>query len=244
MIKIVEEKEAIIAMQEYCMGDPFGCRIMATYNTYGVEKSFAKYWLQTDESGKVTAVLGSLDNGLTVCAKGEYDTDEVDAFVRMLAGENGALRPVRKNEVANGLVMQLDRSALSPADGDIEINPPCEELYTVLERCPGVGFDVPPFEEFYTDMRLRTRLSTAVSAMLRKDIMPISCAAIHRASGVSLVTMCATVPEFRGKGCGLSCVRALVSRIGEDEPMFVFCLPGLCTYYEKMGFRVIGGFVY
>ncbi|MBE6753830.1 MAG: GNAT family N-acetyltransferase [Ruminococcaceae bacterium] len=245
MIKLVEDKESIIAMTDYCADDPFGCRIMATYRTYGVEQSFAQFWLQRDEkSGKVTAVLGSLDNGLTVCAKGDYNTEEIDSFVRMLAGENGALRPVRKNEVATGLVMRLDRSALIPPVGDIEINPPCEELYTVLENCPGLGFDVPPFEAFYADMRLRTKLSTAISGMLRSDIMPVSCAAVHRAANVGLLTMCATVPEFRGKGCGSSCVRALIGHLREDEELFVFCLPGMCGYYEKMGFRVVGGFVY
>lgn len=244
MIRIVEDKDAILAMTEYCAGDPFGCRIMATYLTYGLDKPFAKYWIQLDEKEQVTAVLGSLDNGLTVCARGEYDAEEVDCFVDMLAGKNGALRPVREGEVATGLVMQLDRSVPVTAGGDIEVNPPCEELYTVIESCPGLGFDVPPFEEFYSDMRLRTRLATAVTALLRSGIMPVSCAAVHKAAGVSLLTMCATVPEFRGKGCGSACVRAIISRLPREEDVYAFCLPGMVGYYETMGFRVVGGFVY
>lgn len=243
MLRIVEN-DSILAMKDYCSGSPYGCRIMATYDTYGLGNSFAQFWLQLDKKNKVTAVVGSLDNGLTVCAKGDYDAEEIDAFVEMLAGKNGALRPVRKDEVADGLVMRLDRSAFPPVEGEIEINPPCEDLYSVMERCPGLGFNVPSFEPFYVDMRLREKAGTAVTALLRRDIMPVSCAAIHLASGVALLTMCATLPELRGKGCGASCARAIITRLSPDTEVYVFCLPGFCGYYEKMGFRVAGGFVY
>ena len=243
MIKIVEN-DTITVMSEYCAGDPYGCRIMATYLTYGIGESFAQFWLQYDEKNNVTAVIGSLDNGLTVCAKGEYDCEEIDAFVKMLAGETGALRPVRDGEIADGLLLRLDRTLITPFSGDIEINPNGEDLYSVLECCPGQGFDVPPFSAFYDDMKRRVRAKTAVTALLRFDLMPVSCAAVHRCGNTSLLTMCATVPEFRGKGCGANCTRALISKLPDDTDMYAFALPGLCSYYEKMGFRVVGGFKY
>ncbi len=243
MLKIVEN-DTIVTMSEYCAGDPFGCRIMATYRTYGLGQSFAQFWLQYDEKGNVTAVIGSLDNGLTVCCKGEYDAEEVDAFVHMLAGENGALRPARRGELSTGLVMRLDRTLLSGGEGDAEINPPPEELYSVLECCPGLGFDVPPFSEFYSDMKRRTKAGTAMTALLRSEIVPVSCAAVHRYENTALLTMCATVPDFRGKGCGAACTKALICRLPEDCAFYVFSIPGYCGYYEKMGFRIIGGFVY
>lgn len=243
MLRIVEN-DSILTMIDYCKGDPYGCRIMATYNTYGLGESFAQFWLQVDEKNKVTAVVGSLDNGLTICAKGDYDHEEIDAFVDMLAGKNGALRPVREGETSDGLLMKLDRSALPPSSEDVEIDPPCEDLYSVMERCPGLGFNVPAFEPFYVDMRRRTKAGTALTALLRRDIIPVSCAAVHLASGVALLTMCATTPAYQGQGCGGSCCRALVGRIDPGVDTYVFCLPGYCGYYEKMGFRVVGGYVY
>lgn len=243
MLRLVEN-DSIIAMRSYCEGDPYGCRIMATYDTYGLGEAFAQFWLQLDNKGSITAVVGSLDNGLTVCAKGKYDSEEIDTFVEMLAGKNGALRPVREGETADGLLMRLDRSALPPCGGDVEICPPCEDLYSVMERCPGLGFNVPPFEPFYVDMRRRTKAGTALTAVLRREVLPISCAALHMASGVGLLTLCATLPEFQGQGCGATCARALINRLKPETEAFVFCLPGFCGYYEKMGFRVAGGFVY
>ena len=244
MLRIVEN-DSILTMIDYCAGDPFGCRIMATYNTYGLGNSFAQFWLQLDAHQKVTAVVGSLDNGLTVCAKGDYDHEEIDAFVDMLAGKNGALRPVREGEVADGLLMKLDKSLMPPCSDDIEFNPPIEDIYSVMERCTGnSGFLVPAFEPFYVDMRLRTNAGTAMTALLRKDIMPVSCAAFHLAAGVAVLTTCATVPAYRGQGCGAACTCALINSIKAETDAYVFCMPDLCDYYQKMGFRVAGGFIY
>lgn len=243
MLRIVEN-DSILAMVDYCTGDPFGCRIMATYNTYGLGNDFAQFWLQLDDHGKVTAVVGSLDNGLTVCAKGEYDHEEIDAFVDMLAGKNGALRPAREGEIADGLLMKLDRTLMAPGSGEIELNPPIEDLYSVIERCQYIGFHVPAFEPFYVDMRTRIKAGTAMTALLRKDIMPVSCAAFHLAAGVAVLNTCATIPVYRGQGCGAACTQALINRIDENTDAYVFCMPGLCDYYQKMGFRVAGGFVY
>jgi len=241
MIRIVEN-DSITAMQEYCAGDPFGCRILATYRAYGLGESFAQFWLQYDENENITATIGSLDNGITICARGSYDAEEIDAFVHMLAGETGALRPVREGEIADGLVMKLDRTFFSESGGEAEINPPCEDVYTVIENCPGLGFDVPPFSALYPDMYRRIKSGVMMTAILRNGIMPVSCAAVHIAGGVGLVHTCATVPASRGKGMASSCIRTIISRQSPESDMYVMCLPNLCGYYESIGFRITGGF--
>ncbi len=241
MIRIVEN-DSIIKMLEYCAGDPFGCRILATYRSYGLGESFAQFWLQLDEKENVTAAIGALDNGITICTKGEYDTEEIDAFVRMLAGETGALRPTRQGELAEGLVMRLDRSVFAETGGDAEINPPCEDLYTVIENCPGTGFDVPPFESFYPDLYRRIKAGTSVTAVARNGVMPISCAAMHIVGPVGLLNTCATIPASRGNGAASSCIRAIISRQPADMDIYVMCLPNLCGFYERIGFRIVGGF--
>jgi len=241
MIRIVEN-DTIVAMMDYCSGDPSGCRILAVYRSYGLGVSFAQFWLQYDEEENITAAIGALDNSITICARGEYNTEEIDSFVHMLAQETGALRPVREGELADGLVMRLDRSLFTATGGDAEINPPCEDVYTVIENCPGLGFDVPPFSVFYPDMYRRIKAGTAVTAVFRSGYMPVSCAALHKAGSVGLVTSCATVPSSRGKGSASACIRTIISCQPADTDIYVMCLPNLCGFYERMGFRITGGF--
>lgn len=241
MIRIVEN-DSVKAMVEYCKGDPFGCRLLANYYSYGLGEGYAQFWLQLDEKENITAAIGSLDNGITICARGEYDTEEIDTFVHMLAGETGALRPVRKDETADGLVMRLDRSEFNASGEDAEINPPCEDVYTVIENCPGLGFDVPPFSVFYPDMYRRLKAGTDMTAVARSGIMPVSCAAMHLAGGVGLLTMCATVPVYEHKGFASTCVRTIIARQQPELDIYVMCQPQYFSYYEQFGFRVVGGF--
>lgn len=242
MIRLVE-RDSVAQFERYCAGDPFGCRIVAAERSYGTGEQFAQFWLQYDGNDRITAAVGRLDNGMTVCARGDYDWEEMDAFVEMCVGKTGALRPVRADELATGVVMALDRDKLEQASGETELNPPIEDIYTVLEGCPGVGFDVPPFAEFYNDMLKRMRWGTVHCALTRDGLMPVSCAALHAVDGVGLLTMCATLPDRRGHGHGLSTIRGLLSG-HKDMSAYVMCLPGLSKYYEKAGFANIGGFVY
>ena len=242
MIRLVE-RDSVALLEEYCAGDPFGCRIVAAERTYGTSESFAQFFLQYNDSNKIVAAIGRLDNGMTVCTRGGSDDEEIDAFVEMCVGKTGAVRPVRDGELATGAVMQLDRSLLPDSTTDFELQPAVEDVYTVLESCPGLGFEVPPFKEFYSDIRKRLRVGTASCALVRSGVMPASCAAVHIMDDVSLLTMCATHPKHRGKGYAAGAIHALAERRRMDK-FFVMCLPGMADYYKKLGFAVIGGFRY
>lgn len=242
MIRLVE-RDNVAQFEEYCKGDPYGVRIVAAERTYGTSESFAQFWLQYNDKGEITAAIGRLDNGMTICAKGDYDEEEIDAFVEMCVGKTGALRPVRKGEVADGVIMRLDRTRMTASGGETELNPPIEDVYSVLERCPGMGFDVPPFEYFYDDMKKRIKQGTQIVALLRADLFPAACAALHIADGTGVVTMCATLPEHRGKGFAADVVGALLERY-RDGDVYVMCLSSLVEFYKHLGFGPVGGFVY
>lgn len=242
MIRLIE-RDNVAQLEAYCKGDPYGVRIVAAERTYGTSESFAQFWLQYDEKNNITAAIGRLDNGMTICAKGDYDEEEIDAFVEMCVGKTGALRPARKGEAADGIVMRLDRSRTTASGGETELNPPPEDLYAVLERCPGMGFDVPPFEMFYNDVKKRAKAGTGITALLREDLFPAACAGIHVVDGCGVVTMCATLPEHRGKGHAADVVRALIERC-RDSDIYVMCIPALVDFYGRMGFGPVGGFVY
>lgn len=242
MIKLVEEAQ-LEELLEYCEGDPFGCRIYAAAKAYGTDKPFAQFWLVRDSGDAVTAAIGKLDDGMTICAKGDYDFEEVDTFVRMMNGEILALRPARRGEAASGVVLRLDRSAMSEnVSGDAQLNPPTEDLYTVMEECTGAGFEIPTFEAFYGDMIYRQKAGTVVSAIARSEDMPVACAAMHLSKTTALLTLCASAPSVRGQGYGGFTVRSLLSKISSHD-VYVMCVISLVEYYEKMGFVPVGGFV-
>ncbi len=242
MIKLIDN-DSLEAAKAYCAGDPFGCRILAALIAYGIDKDFALFWVQYNDNGDITAVISRLDSAMTICAKGEYDTEEVDYFVQAMVGNMGALRPVRGGEVANGLVMRLAERKRVETTGDVELNPEISDIYTVMEECAGTGFEVPSFDAFYGDMIYRKKAKTSLSAIVRVDGMPVSCGAMHLSDNTAVLVMCASAPKHRGNGYTSRVVNALLDKT-EGRDIYLMCMPSLHNFYEKFGFATVGGFVY
>ena len=245
MIKMLDH-DRFEAAKDYCQGDPFGCRILAAMLAYGIDKPFAQFWTQHDgdsADGSVTAVISRLDTAMTVCAKGKYDAEELDCFIQANMGYIGALRPAREGEMSNGLVMRLAKRKNVVSSSDAEINPEISDVYAVMEECAGTGFEVPRFADFYSDMIYRKKAKTVLSAIVRADGMPAACGAVHLSPGTALLTICACVPELRGKGYAGKVVNALLERC-PDRDVYLMCMPSLHDFYAKYGFLTVGGFIY
>lgn len=242
MIKMLEN-DSLDAAKHYCEGDPFGCRILGALLAYGIDKPFAEFWAQYDETGAITAVIGKLDNAMTICAKGDYDTEEIDCFVKANVGYIGALRPAREGETSNGLVMRLAWRKNRESASDVELNPDISDLYAVMEECAGTGFEVPNFDDFYSDMIYRRKAKTVIAGIIRDDGMPVSCGAMHLADKTGVLVMCAAVPEYRGKGYTGRVINALLDRT-EGHDVYLMCMPSLHDFYARFGFITVGGFVY
>ena len=245
MIKMIDQ-DSFEAAKEYCQGDPFGCRILAALLTYGTDKPFALFWAQyagENGEGGMTAVISRLDTAMTVCAKGSYDAEELDSFIQANVGYTGALRPAREGESANGLVMRLAKRKNVVSASDAEINPEISDVYAVMEECAGTGFEVPRFDDFYSDMIYRKKAKSVLTAIVRAEGMPVACGAVHLSPGTALLTICACVPEMRGKGYAGKVVNALLDRCA-DRDIYLMCMPSLHDFYAKYGFLTIGGFIY
>ncbi len=240
MIKLIDD-ESIDKAREYCEGDPFGCRILCAMKAYGIHSQFALFWAQYDECGGITAVVSLLDTGMTICARGEYDAEEMDCFAFAQIGFNDLLRPVREGEAADGLVMRLGERKSSDFTGNVTINPEISDLYAVIEECGGKGFETPPFESFYSDMMCRRKAKVTDSAVLFEDGMPVSCGAMHISDKTAVIIMCASVPDYRGKGHSSCVINALLDR-ANGRDVYLMCLPTLHDFYEKQGFVTVGGF--
>ena len=57
---------------------------------------------------------------------------------------------------------------------DAEINPEISDVYAVMEECAGTGFEVPRFDDFYSDMIYRKKAKTVLSAIVRAEGMPVA----------------------------------------------------------------------
>ena len=245
MIKMIDQ-DSFEAAKEYCQGDPFGCRILGALLTYGTDKPFALFWAQyagENGDGEITAVISRLDTAMTVCAKGSYDEEELDSFIQANMGYTGALRPTRDGETANGLVMRLAKRKNVVSASDAEVNPEISDVYAVMEECAGTGFEIPRFDDFYSDMIYRKKAKTVLTAIVREDGMPVACCAVHLSPGTALLTICACVPELRGKGYTTKAVNALLDRCS-DRDVYLMCMPSLHDFYAKFGFLTVGGFIY
>ncbi len=242
MIKSVEENQ-LSELLSYCEGGALGCRIAAAAIAYGTNKPFAQFWFMTDESGSITAVINRLDDGMTLFSRGVYDYEEADVFVGMMNDTACFTRPVRPGEAATGLVMRLAEPEHDFAIGaNVQINPNIEELYSVMEVCGTSGFEVPTFESFYGDMLYRTKSGSVISAIVRNGDDAAACVAAHLSGDSALLTVCASAPEYRGKGYASYAIKAILSKLG-DRQIYVTCFLGLEEFYEKLGFVPVGGFV-
>lgn len=235
MIRIVEN-DSIIPLRKYCADDPFGCRILAAFETYGLGESFAQFWLQIDEKGETCAAISALDSAVTICAKGEHDAEELDYFLEMLSGNTHALRKKRDGEESRGLVFRLD--APSCSDADVFLDASGEVLHAILNEC---GENIPRVH-FCADMRARTSAGVLQTAVLFDNGKPVSCCALHIAGGAALLFAVATLPKYRSMGYAAKCISATVAKCGCDR-IYTLAEPKLRGFYEKLGFSVIDEYV-
>lgn len=244
MIKIVEENQ-IDRLYEYCRGSAFGCRIASAVKAYGVDKPFAQFWFMFDEKDedKITAVISRLDDGMTICAHGDYDHEEADTFVSMMNGAIRAVRPAREKEPATGIVMRLrEADGTFERSANMQLNPPIEDLYSVMETCIGPGYDIPDFESFYGDMLYRRNKDCVVSAVVRDGDTPAACVAAHLSDDCALLTICGAAPQYRGKGFASYAISSILKHLG-DRQVYAMCFLGLEEFYERLGFVPVGGFI-
>lgn len=235
MIRIVEN-ESIIPLRRYCADDPFGCRILAAFETYGLCEPFAQFWLQINESGEITAAICALDNALTVCTKGEHDAEELDLFFNMLSGSTRALRKKRPGESAEGFVFRLSKACEAECKAEFSLDP--EALYSVLEKS---GENIPK-ESFCTDMRARKKAGVLLCAVLPHRSEYASCCALHKAGTAALLFAVATVPKYRRLGLAGKCIAAAAKESGCTS-IYALAKPELRGFYEKLGFSVIDEYV-
>lgn len=80
MIQYVTQ-ETLPSLFSFCQGDPFGCKIASLARAYGLETTFAGFWLQKNISQTITAALVKLEHAAVLSVKEGADWEEIETFL-------------------------------------------------------------------------------------------------------------------------------------------------------------------
>lgn len=235
--------ESLPQLNAFCRKDPFGCKIASLALAYGLETTFAGFWIQTNEKERITAVLSKLEDTAVLYAQNQADAEEIRNFLS-IAGVQMLLYPPQRISLSrlvtqsNGPVMRLTAIPPQPVLR-VEHNPPLREMHALLCACAKPGFVPPSFPPFYVDMSHRIRHNTARTVGIRTDGRLCSCACTISETEISAVLgAVATHPKEQRRGLGKAAVSALSWELRE-EGKDVYLLRSQDEnqlFYENIGF--------
>lgn len=241
MILLVDESNRTIAEKYLDKPNPFACRILSQLLAYGTGERFLEHWVQL-EGDKPTAAISRIDGNMTVfCEKANEElTEFINAvgFGTILADKH-VFPQYWSGEAVMRLACKAEIKATEGNGTEIEQNPTIREVYSVLERCMGAGFEVPDFDSFYPDMSHRVRHGLARIFALRVGGQAVACCMTSaETNSCAIVSGVATLPKMRGKGYAGKLITEMIKTLGDKE-VFVFCREDLISFYSKLGFKLM-----
>lgn len=245
MIRLIDRQETADFLA-FCEGSPYGVRIAAFLEAYGTGYPFALFWVQTDESGQMTATVSSVDGNVTVCAAEQVDSEELWAFL-FVVGFKSILCPerlVQNTKFPSGcrfrrcVPMRLHRPAVPEALQSISLfkEPPLPEVYEILLLA---GESLPGLEAWLPDVSHRVRHGAARVWAAQEGREWAACAmAVAATRKEALLGGVAVLPEKRARGIGFYLASLLCNALSEEgKTVFLFreaCLHE--SFYRRMGF--------
>ncbi len=240
MIALVEGEKDKQRLLRLCDKTPFGCKIAAIADSYGFDKSFACFWLDTQAD-----TVFCLADGVMIISGTVTEPKETKEFLRAV-GPQSALCAVKNAEAlslpvsdtGDVLKKELEPGAARGLD-PFAVN--IREIYGLLEEANMVE----EFEPFYLDMSHKLRHGTALACTEYRNGGLAGCAVVSSISRkAAILSALAVRPQFRRQGIG----GALVKRTEE-------CFPGKTLYvfrekeknrefYKKMGYGKTDTWVY
>lgn len=240
MIRLVEEDKDKQRLMQVCEKTGFGCKIAATARSYGFDKGFACFWLDTEDD-----VAYCMADGVMVLSGTVMRPKETSQFFRavgpqavMCAVRNAEALGLPQTDLGDVLKKKLPAGEEKPYLPQ-EVN--IRELYGLLEENEMVG----EFEAFYLDVSHRLRHHTAEAFLTRRGDELAGCALVSSISETSgLLSALAVREPFRRQGIGSELVRRVEERFpGKD--MYVFRdKEKNREFYKKMGYAKVDTWVY
>ena len=216
MIRLVERDAAKNRLLELCEKTAFGCKISSIATAYGFDKSFALFWLDTEED-----VVYCLVDGVMLLSGTVLNGEAARQFIQV-AGAKEILCAVRNAEALSlhpwetGDVL---KHGLEPGPcPQAPSMPSVREIYALLEQ---VGM-VDEFEPFYLDLSHKLRHQAALALTVPGEGGLTACAVVSSISQRGAILSALGVQEDpRRQGIG----SRLVGRMEGYRPgkaMYVF----------------------
>lgn len=239
MLKLAESMTELAAHGE----TPFGCRILSAASAYGFQNRNVQFWSQ--EGG---AALAMMDDAVFLETGRQTNWEEIAPFVRALGPrvfscEESAAQELGFPVSSRGEIMALasDPAVLPQTPDGVEWDPSPREIYGLLERSQTFSFHPPEFEPFYLDLSFRTRHGAALTACVRRNMLPAACAVCTSLTPeAAVITAVACAPEFRRHGLGRMAVLALAQKLGRKH-IYIFRAENENEkFYRSLGFEPCG----
>lgn len=235
---MIEQVNDICELSEYKAKDIYTVRIFSLLYAYGCKYPFARFYRQTDEDDKITAVLSVLDRDITVSFIGGLaDEQELSGFISVI-GFSSVLcsDDLHINRAyTSGAVMSTNKKIEIPCDYNvIDEYPYLFDLYNFID------YEENNFESWYVDIshRIRHNAAKAVSLNLYGQIVSSAIfSSIYNNDAV--LTAVQTRPEYRNMGYASSLVSAMCCDI--KGTVYIMREENVNEhFYKRLGFENIG----
>lgn len=239
------EKTDIEKIVCFCQDFPLGSRISGKLLSYGLNYDFFKVWFCTDEK-KVTAVISSFENNITVCAAENADYDEIKSFLSFCPYEDGCADKVTFDRL--GLEIKSTKQMYRYSHKSGSVYPQItgkgdlKQVYSLVSECIPDSFakEESAYLSFLSDFTFRQRRNMARIKTYTENGKVLSCAlTASESDSDAIISGVACDESIRGKGIGKKTVQSLADELfSENKRVYVIALNSSAQkFYEKIGFE-------
>ena len=237
----------IAVVSDISESNPFACRIISLYTSYGPSLSFVDYWMIVDDTdGKCTGAIARSGTDFILFLTENSNIDEISSFMRV-AGASTVICSGRYKldlfgyKSVTGPI--LSRNTVSENNNKIEVRvPEIKEAYSLIVNSADENFTPPLFDDFYVDVNHKLRHNTMRLFGVYEENKPAAVAmTVAESKSGAVIGAVACLPELRNKGYGSYIVNYLTDiLVSEGKCVYVHRAENANkTFYKNLGFSQI-----
>lgn len=208
-------------------------KIHCLYFAYKDKKNMVGFFKQTDENGKVTAIISLSGSNVNLWQDGA-DLHEIKSYLEFIGAEN----VFTCKKTANSLALKPIKPCFLMKTKQTELGEECKLREDTPRRILEVlktGLPIKDDDEFLSDITYRLYHSAAGCALSDKGA-----GIVFKSEVCSIIGGLAVLPEYRRKGGFGSELLSSLKRQSISENFFVCCEEKNIGFYNKNGFAVVG----
>lgn len=209
---MIKQTDNIEILNSFSAVNLFTVRIAALAAAYGFSYDFARFYVQTDENGVLTALISYLDNDATLAFLPDADLSELNSFFRTVGFTTLLCQDSFQfdYDYCEGVLMRSVRCYdVAPGMGVFDEYPKLMDLFNFID------YDKQDFESWYVDLSHRIRHGTAKAVALTVEDQIVSSGIFSSITEKGAVlTSVSTRAAFRRMGYGSALVKKMTADIG------------------------------